>query len=70
MEHLSNDHKDHLNQHENNKLCYDYSHAEYSDFLVGQDIFFEIYFEEITLCFTLINVLKVLHLFERVAVVV
>ena len=41
MEHLSNDHEDHPNQHENShKLCDDYSRAEFSDFLVGQDIFF------------------------------
>ena len=40
MEHLSNGHKDHSNQHENShKLCDDYSCAEFSDFLVGQDIF-------------------------------
>ena len=41
MEHLSNDHKDHPNQHENShKLCDDYSRTEFLDFLVGQDIFF------------------------------
>ena len=41
MEHLANDHKDHPNQHkDSHKLCDDYSCAEFSDFLVGQDIIF------------------------------
>ena len=71
MEHFLNDHEDHANKHENShKLCDDYSRAECLYFLVGQDIFSQVYFEEVTLCFTLINMLKVLRLFERVALVI
>ena len=36
----------------------------------ARKFFSQVYFEEITLCFTLINVLKVLHLFETVALLV
>ena len=39
----------------------------FQTFWLGKTFFSQVYFEEITLCLTLINVLKVLHLFERVA---
>ena len=46
------------------------SHINFQTFWWGKTFFSQVYFEEIALCFTLINVLKVLHLFERVALLI
>ena len=46
------------------------SDINFQTFWLGKKFFSQVYFEEITLYFTLIDVLKVLHLFERVGLVV
>ena len=46
------------------------SPINFQTFQLGKKIFSQVYFEDITLCFTLINVLKVLHLCARVTLVV